>query len=73
MARAAAIGNSSWVLPVRIAQLVFAILVFSLASYTLDKITGWKEVRFTVAAVTHPSFSPPQHKLTCRVSGPSSP
>jgi hypothetical protein len=51
MARAAAIGNSSWVLPLRIAQLVFAILVFSLASYTLDKITGWKEVRFTVAAV----------------------
>jgi hypothetical protein len=54
MARHAAIANSSWVLPVRITQLVFAILVFSLASYTLDKITGWKEVRFTVAAVPLP-------------------
>jgi len=57
MARHPAIGNSSWVLALRVTELVFAILVFSLASYTLDKITGWKEVRFTVAAVSPPSIT----------------
>ena len=49
-----ALGVTSWGLPLRLTQLVFAILVFSLAAYTLDKITGWREVRFTVAAVSSP-------------------
>jgi hypothetical protein len=48
------IGNTSWGLPLRIAQFVFAVLVMSLSAYTLSKITDWKEVRFTVAAVFHP-------------------
>jgi hypothetical protein len=46
-----AIGNTSWGLPLRVLQFIFAILVMSLSAYTLSKITGWKEVRFTVAAV----------------------
>jgi hypothetical protein len=55
-----AIGNTSWGLPLRITQFVFAILVMSLSAYTLSKITGWKEVRFTVAAVTpQPPFLNP--------------
>src|SRR2546423_4876605 len=45
------IGNHSWGLPLRVIQFVFAALVMSLSAYTLSKITGWREVRFTVAAV----------------------
>jgi hypothetical protein len=49
------IGNTSWALPLRISQFVFAVLVMSLSAYTLSKITSWREVRFTVAAVPTPS------------------
>jgi hypothetical protein len=45
-----AIGNTSWGLPLRVFQFIFAVLVMSLSAYTLSKITGWKEVRFTVGA-----------------------
>jgi hypothetical protein len=45
------IGNHSWGLPLRVIQFIFATLVMSLSAYTLSKITGWREVRFTVAAV----------------------
>jgi hypothetical protein len=48
------IGNTSWGLHLRLAQVVFAILVMSLSSYTLSLITGWREVRFTVGGVPHP-------------------
>ena len=46
-----AIGNTSWGLHLRILQFVFAALVMSLSAYTLSILTGWREVRFTVAAV----------------------
>jgi len=49
------IGNTSWGLPVRAIQLVFATLVMSLSAYTLSVLTGWREVRFTVAAVRLPN------------------
>ena len=45
------IGNHSWALPIRVLQLIFAILVLSLASYTLSRFPGWREARFTVATV----------------------
>jgi hypothetical protein len=48
------IGNTSWALPVRVVQFIFAALVMSLSAYTLSNITGWREVRFTVAAVLPP-------------------
>jgi len=54
MAHHPAIGNTSWGLYVRLVQFVFAVLVMSLSAYTLSKITGWREVRFTVAAVSTP-------------------
>ena len=46
-----AIGSTSWGLPLRILELIFAILVMSLSAYTVDQIKDWKEIRFTVAAV----------------------
>ena len=45
------VGSTSWALPLRAAQWVFAALVMSLSAYTLSVFTGWREVRFTVAAV----------------------
>jgi len=52
-----AVGSTSWGLPLRLTQIVFAILVMSLAAYTVDNIRDWKEIRFTVAAVCIP-FTP---------------
>jgi len=45
------IGNTSWGFYVRILQFIFAALVMSLAAYTLSIAPGWREDRFTVAAV----------------------
>jgi len=45
------VGSTSWALPLRAVQWIFAALVMSLAAYTLSVFTGWREVRFTVAAV----------------------
>ena len=53
------IGNHSWGLHLRVIQFVFATLVMSLSAYTLSVITGWREVRFTVAAVPPLPMTPP--------------
>lgn len=44
-------SSLSSVLPLRIVQCIFAVLVMSLSAYTLSVFTEWKHVRFTVGAV----------------------
>jgi hypothetical protein len=63
------IGHQSYGLPVRILQFIFAALVLGLSAYTVSVITEWKEVRFTVAAVSPPTFPEMKQTLMTRALG----
>lgn len=65
------IGSTSCGLVLRIIQFVLGGLVIGLAAYTVSVNTGWREARFTVAAV-YPSTIEPKILIE-RVPGSLSP